>query len=260
MSQPFWAGDRDGGSANRGQAQVEALGYRNTVTFDADGRTTTVVDGSRRMLKAFDSAGNLTTLMSQKLVGGTWQTFAQSRYVYDAVGQAATVVHTDGTNPVQTVTSSHDALGRIASQTVDGLASTFVYNAVEDLASEQNAPNAPTTYSYDGSRNRVTKNAAGTLTTTVFDAAQRVASIVTGAMVTTFAYDPDGNMTGQNAAGSLITFLWGNDGRMRNVVYADGTTSTYVYNGDGDRRAYVEPGGSLTTVVALGDDVLEERS
>ena len=98
------------------------------------------------------------------------------------------------------------------------------------------------------------------MTSSTYDAAQRLTTTIAGAAVSTYTYDPDGNMTVENIAGQFTTFVWGDDERMKNTLYSGGAISTYVYDGDRRRRSYAEPGGSLTTVVYRGNDILEERS
>jgi YD repeat-containing protein len=235
-------------------------GATSTYQFDLGGRITTVQDVDQQILKVYDAAGRLTSLAVQESVPGGWQDVSQTLYGLDQLSQVTTIVHTDGTNPVQTIISTYDPVGELTQQVVDGLASTFAYNAVGRVSCEQHGTSQPTTYTYDASRNRTVKNAGGSVTTSAYDAAQHLVTSILGSAPSTYTHDLDGNITVENLAGAVTTFVWGDDETMRNVIYSTGAISTYTYDGDGRRRSYIEPGGTLTTIVYLGRDILEERS
>lgn len=235
-------------------------GATTTYQFDLDGRITTVQDVDQQILKVYDAARRLISLTVQESVSGIWQDVSQTLYGLDALSQATTIIHTNGTNPVQTIISTYDAIGELTQQVVDGLVSTFAYDPVGSVASEQHGTSQPTTYTHDPSHNRTVKNAGGAVTSNTYDAAQCLVTSILGSALATYTHDPDGNITVENLAGTVTTFAWGDDEAMHNIFYSTGAISTYTYDGDGRRRSYIEPGGTLTTIVYLGRDILEERS
>jgi YD repeat-containing protein len=79
-----------------------------------------------------------------------------------------------------------------------------------------------------------------------------------GAVLTTCTYDATGNLTIENAAGFLTSYVYDNENRLKTLQVGAAAPSTYTYNGDGLRRSAFESGGTLTTFIWDGSDYLAE--
>src|SRR5262245_28157251 len=94
----------------------------------------------------------------------------------------------------------------------------------------------------------------------VFDAANRIITLMQGTDLTTMLYDANGNPVEENLAGNRTTYQYDNENRLVGIRFPASAPSTYSYDGDGLRRTLQEAGGALTTVIWDGTDYLQERS
>jgi YD repeat-containing protein len=69
--------------------------------------------------------------------------------------------------------------------------------------------------------------------TFLYDAANRITTLLQGGTLTTFTFDNTGNQTEENAAGNRTTYGYDNENRLTSVVLPAGTRSTVSVQGGG---------------------------
>jgi YD repeat-containing protein len=90
----------------------------------------------------------------------------------------------------------------------------------------------------------------------VYDAANRIITMLQGVSMTTYTYDPCGNKTLENLSGSITSYSY--DGENRLLVRQDpsGTIITNTYQGSGLRRSTQDTGQAVSTMIWDGKDYL----
>jgi RHS repeat-associated protein len=225
----------------------DAMGNRASLTYpdgkvvnygyDALNRMTKVTDWSNLATTyAYDAAGNLT--------GQVNPNNTSAAYAYDDAGRLASLVNRSGTQPIsafsyvldrvgnrievasltegvqrygydrlyrltswtqpsrQIVRYVYDAVGnRTAVHAPSGI-TNYAYDAADQLLSA-----GPTTFTYDGNGNQLTKTTGGTTVTYGWDAVNRLLSVTGAATSTAYQYDGDGNRLGQTVAAGTYAYV-----------------------------------------------------
>ena len=161
-------------------------------SFDDAGREASIEyrTASEALLASFvstyDNAGNRLSV--------TEADGSVTSYSYDADDQLLSEERT-GTHPYF-ISYSYDALGNRTGKVENGVATTYVYAAVNRLMSEQTA----------------------------------------GSSLISYGYDVLGQCTGQTQDGATTLYSWNPLGQMVSVSAPDGSVEQYSYCGDGIRR------------------------
>jgi RHS repeat-associated protein len=237
------------GCAQRITKITDALNNITTVTFDADGRRTSIIDANQHetrfdydvrhhpvkttyadgttMLKAYDAVGRISSETDQ--AGKT------TRFTYDDVGNLSMV--TDALN--QTTTYGYDALNNLLAIT-DGLGRTmrFEYDALNRKIKRTLPLGMSELYTYDQVGNQVTKaDFRGKQTGYDYDSLNRLirktpdASL--GEPVVNYSYTPAGDRASMIDASGTTTYVY--DSRHRLVskqTPEGGLTHTYDATGN----------------------------
>jgi RHS repeat-associated protein len=176
--------------------------------------------------------------------GGVLASFS---YSYNADGLRTQVVEADGSTVTYTYDGAHrlvgeirtgtapysisytlDAEGNRLSQTVNGVTTTFSYNADDQLLSTSGGFNNSYTYNANG---------------------EQVSRVLNGVSYT-LSWDYDGQLVGISGNGSTVTFGYDALGR-RVSRTVNGTTCQLVH--DGDRIIVERQGGVVTAVYSYGN-------
>ena len=273
-------------------ATVDPLGDRTTYAYDALNRqvtvtnalsnvTTTVYDANNNQTVVVDADGNRTTMTYDPLNRETQMTDPLNHsgtYAYDLAGNQISATDRDG----NVINSSYDALNRLTTTiwiqggvTVNTLTYsydgdnnqltdsnnagtyTMVYNALNEMTSEQEPFGAVLTMTYDavGDRTQLQDSFGGT-TTDTYDALHRLGTIQFGGSSQT-PLRVDMTYTALNQLATMIRYsnlggtttvglsAYGYDagGRMTNLQQQNGSGSTlenYTYTYDHADRATAE--------------------
>ena len=199
----------------------------------------------------YDAASRATTLSSSY---GEVEAIA-----FDNVGRQTSLIQYSGANPVVTVIDAFDGAGRKTSRSLNGLLTSYVYDAGTRLTG-QNGTGVWATMSYDSVGNTTLKwNQGSNPMTMSYDAASRLVTQTLGAVVTTYVFDLNGNTTVERSGGVSTGFSFDKENRMKGVQHSDGSLSTSVYAGDGLRRLRQEPSDAMPhTIIWHGRDYLME--
>ena len=113
-------------------------------------------------------------------------------------------------------TYTYDWLGRVATETVNGVTTTFAYDAVGNLTSKT----------------------SGDLTTTYkINELDQVTEVKTNDNViqATYTYDLSGNRTTKYSYGATTTYTYDGQNNLTSIMGTQANTSTYTYDANGDR-------------------------
>jgi len=219
-------------------------------SYDPANRLSSVTDWLGRITNySYDPASNLTRTAYPN---GTTATFA-----YDAANRLTNIVNAlKNLLPVK-LGYTLDAVGNRTSFSVDGIATHYSYDALNELTAAQLGPiKSAWTYDAVGNRTIETLSPFARIVST-YDADNRLLT----AGKTTFAYDADGNeILKQPVLGPATAYAY--DAANRLIGAATGkTTSTFDYDGDGNRISQTVGAGTysyLNDVTTSLPVVLEE--
>jgi RHS repeat-associated protein len=253
----FYSYDAD----NRQSSVMYPDGNVLSYSYDGVGNRTQLQQSSGNTNYSYDANNNLTrivnpysettTLTYDELDREKLKTLANGvtiNHTYDTAGRKVLLEQRKSdTTALAIYTATYDAMGiRTSTQELDGSVNDYSYDNTYQLLNEtRSGTNAfSTTFTYDPTGNRLTQNAAGTLTTSTYDVANQLTTAVTSNNVTTFIYDANGNQTIENANGALTTYTWDAENRMAG---ADDGTSTefFTYAGNGQRRRKSTSSGDI---------------
>jgi len=91
-----------------------------------------------------------------------------------------------------------------------------------------------------------------------YDAADRLSTSIQGTTTTTFTFDGTGNRIGENNNGSLTTYMFDNENRLKTLTQSSNQVITNTCDGSGVRRTTQQQGGTVHTMVWDGSDYLGE--
>jgi RHS repeat-associated protein len=151
---------------------------------------------------SYDSLGDVLTETNQD---GVWN------YTYDADGQTIRAVFApNSSNPdklkSQNIQYAYDAAGNRISQTVNGVATAYVANNVNEYTSSTTS-GVITNYQYDNDGNLIGQNVGGSTTTYSYDQLDELIGVSGPDQTATYTYDPLGNRNGQTVNGVSTRFL-----------------------------------------------------
>jgi RHS repeat-associated protein len=206
-------------TAGRRASSVDQDGFTTNYVYDAAGRLAQLVDGTgARLVKyAYDDAGRVTRKDDGN---GTFAT-----YSYDPAGRLQTLVnHAPGGAVNSQFDYTYDDTGRIATETADGVTTTYGYDLTGELTSVVR-PGRTLAYTYDAAGNRTSVTDNGVTTTYTVNELNQV----TAAGATTYTYDADGNRLTTTDASGTTTYTW-ND--LDQLTGASSPTDTFAYTYD----------------------------
>ncbi len=243
------------------------LDYANGITVDYS------YDQLNRLTGIVQRQGGLTLASYAYTLGPTGNRLSVTeedsstvQWSYDDAYRLIAETRRDGSGILTSQTSySYDAVGNRLSQTANGLTTTYVYNALDQLMSAGTVQ-----YQYDGRGNLTRATAGSDITRYTYDAADRLTGIALpdGANIA-YAYDADGRRVSQTAATQVTNYLWDEASRYGDVVaetdgngallasYTLGGTellwqerggaiSTYLHDGQGSVRSLADASGNIT--------------
>ncbi len=266
---------------------IDPQGKTTAYTYDANGNmaSRTLSNGTTTTY-SYDALNRLTSQQTTT-AGGT--TLYQEQDTVDPAGLRTGARQTDASGVVTTITYGYDAAGRLDAErqvrgtatvlddsysfdnvgnrmTKDSLAgaTTYRYNARDELVSS-NGPDGAITYTYDSDGNQTGRTAGGVTTLYTYDSQNRLLTVgVQGSstLQASYLYDALGNrisvMDGQShITGVLfdtqtslaqVVHETSSDGTPTDYVYGidrisltrNGSTSDYLYDGHGNTAALID--------------------
>ena len=221
-----------------------------TMEYDALNRLTELTDTlGKTYTYTYDDNGNMTHAESSI---GTYVDAA-----YDNRGLATSTITSGRTTTENGIIGTDKKLyssaeytqnGGYTSSVTDstGLVANYDYNTLNGLlqsASTSDNPNAVTRYSYTALKqlskvfidqnNDGIRNSSESVVNYQYNNKSQLQSITANGLTYNFSYDAFGNMTSVGISGRtpLATYNYGtNNGKLKSVTYADGTTLTYEYD------------------------------
>ncbi|WP_339733653.1 RHS repeat domain-containing protein [uncultured Gimesia sp.] len=86
------------------------------------------------------------------------------------------------------------------------------------------------TFAYDAVGNRLVENNDSTITTSVYDAANRLETSEETAGITTYTYDKNGNQTSiEDPASDITTYTWTYENQLAEIESPNSDVVTYTY-------------------------------
>ena len=155
--------------------------------------------------------------------------------VYDAAGQILSVSNLEKTGDViSRFTYLYDPAGNRTSETrEDGAHKLWTYDSTSQLISEEIADDvgtSRTTYVYDLLGNRLVLNVDGELTTSTYDAANRLQTAEEINGITTYTFDANGNQRSvETPSGDITTYSWSYENQLIQIEEPDDVITTQVY-------------------------------
>jgi RHS repeat-associated protein len=223
----------------------DAAGNRTSLTYPNGKVLSYTYDGLNRLASATDWVGKTTTYSYDavnNLIQTKYPNQAGATLAYDAANRLTQVVNSALGLPILNIVYTLDKVGNRKSLSVDGIATTFAYDPLNELLSAQLGP-AKTTWTYDQVGNRLTQASPTGTTAYTYDADDRVLTAGTE----TFAHDPNGNRLSQTSHSGTVTYAY--DGANRLVsAKGPGSSSSFAYDGDGNRFAQTTNAGTYEYV------------
>jgi RHS repeat-associated protein len=211
--------------------------YRTSYEYDGRGRLTAQINGvGGRTTVGYDAADRVTTQTLPSGDAATW--------TYDPAGRMLTAADPLG----NTSRYQWDAASQLTKITLPrGGAYTYGYDPAGRLESETDPLNKVTSFAYDGEgRLTSTTYPSGRIVTAAYDQAGRQTELVAGSDRRTFGYDPAGRITSATAPGTpTLAFAYDNRGLLVRSTNGFGDT-TYGYD-TAQRPSTVTPPNAPTS-------------
>jgi RHS repeat-associated protein len=180
----------------------------------------------------YDSASNLTAI--------AYPNKAAMTFAYDAGNRLTNVTNAIPGLPPVVIGYMLDAVGNRTKETVNGVATAFGYDPLNELVSAQLGP-LVSTYTYDAVGNRVKQTSPVGPTTYSYDAGDRLLTVG----LTKFTYDNNGNQITKTSG--KLTWTYNYDAANRLVkALGYGTNSIFGYDGDGNRISQTNGPGTYS--------------
>ena len=240
-------------------------GVMTTYTYDNLNRLTYLetVNSSAQVIGSYaytlDATGNRTRV--QEYNGRTVD------YTYDSLYRLVAEDITDSINGSQSISYTYDAVGNRLSKTVDGVTTSYAYDANNRLLSSSDLSGG-SSYTYDNNGNQVGKQSPTEDISYGYDHENRLVSVDDGVSLVLYRYDADGIRTRKIVDGEVTNYLVdknrdyaqvleeidGTGSLLVSYVYGDdlisqergGTASFYHYDGIGSTRALTDDLGDAT--------------
>jgi len=184
--------------------------------------------------KAYDDAGNLTSVTNKNSTGTVLSSFS---YGYDTDNRRKTCTEASG----DVVTYGYDWGSRLTSESRTG-ANAYSLSYVLDGV---------------GNRTSQTKGTATTSFTLDSDDQLNSTSSTTGGFVNSYSYNANGEQTGRTLSGTAYVVAFDYDGRQTSITQGANVTS-YTYDGL-NRRLSRTSGGTTTGFLYDGGQILLEK-
>jgi len=227
--------------------------------YDAGNRLTGVTDWLGRMTGySYDAAGNLLGIAyppsleffplspsgdaTSNPLRIAYPNIPSIAFTYDAANRLTSVANSmQGALPV-VIAYTLDAVGNRTKKSVNGVATLFAYDALNELVSARvGPPNA--TWTYDAVGNRLTQTSPLGATTYTYDAGDRLLA----AGLAKFKYDNDGNQLTKTSGHLTWTYTYDAANRLIKAL-GYGMNSTFGYDGDGNRVSQTSGPGTYSYV------------
>jgi|CXWL01.1.fsa_nt_gi RHS repeat-associated protein len=180
-----------------------------------------------------------------ELANGTWEEIG-----YD-VRNRPTSINLKKPGPVNLRAQSYtyDDASNVLSHTVEGIATTYEYDNINQLTREykgtSGAPTWQIGYDYDANGNRWHRNVLGGVQETYNnDVGDKLTSVSWAGGSKSFTYDGAGRRKTENSGGPTTTYNWDFESRITSITKPGMTTNTMAYNGLDTRVSKVDSGGT----------------
>ena len=261
-------------------------------SYDPNSRVTAqLLANSVRVSNTYDNADRILLLAN---LGSGATTLSSFAYTYDPVGNRTQVAEVDGSvvtwsyDPTYQLTNerrsgtngyniayAYDAVGNRNLTINTGAATTYAYNAGNELSTSQTGAGT-TTYAFDGDGNLLTWIApSNQLTTSTWDGENRLAKVaLPSGLVNTFTYNADGQRVQKQDSTGTTNQVWDrrnvlletNAGNIIQVVYSleptrfgnlisqslGGAASFYLFDALGSTRQLTNGAGTVTDQYLYG--------
>jgi len=256
----------------------DPAGNRGSLTYP-DGKTMVYAyDRLNRLTSATDWLGKTTGYTydpAGNLVQTQYPNRAGTAFGYDPANRLTQVVNSVFGLPLLNIQYALDKVGNRTSVSVDGVATAYAYDPLNELLSAQLGP-LKTIWAYDPVGNRVKETSPLGTTAYAYDADDRL--LTAGASA--FSFDRNGNLVTKTSPGSAFNYAYDAANRLVRAT-GQGINSSFAYDGDGNRvsqstaagtYAYVndvnaalpvvltEAGPDGTITCAYGQGLIEEYS
>lgn len=212
----------------------------------ADRQTGLIYPGGKKVLRTFNSGGQITAIRDWVGRTNTFSYDQNSQPVntnlangvvgtssYDPAGQLKGIKYTNGTTVMADYTAGYDGAGQVNALGTGGAVAAPTVSYSYDQVNRLTNVNGTAAYGYDAADNPI-KVAGGI--TQAFNAANELVSS-TKAGNTTYKYDTRGNrISATPAVGSATTMAYDQANRLKSAA-GPGYSTTYRYNGDGTRAS-----------------------
>jgi RHS repeat-associated protein len=208
-------------------------------TYDDAGRLlTTTNEQSETTTNIYDSVGRLSKT--------TFSNGQVSVFGYDDRSRRISVAH-KVSNTGSTISSEsyiYDDAGNLTSKTVDGTLTTYGYDVVNQLTSE-NRTGYSASYTYDANGNRASKTLGGVTDIYTVDDADKLTSISqSGTTVKSYTYDAAGRTKTVVTSAGTTTLNYDFESRVTGISFPGGATNSFSYNGLDSRVGKVDSAGT----------------
>ncbi len=227
------------------KAQVDGAGRSTSYDYDPLGHLASLTDPLNRTMNfTNDAVGNL---LKKTDPGGTCTgtPVGCTTNSYDAANRITAITYSDGVTP--NVSYAYDDVNRRTSMTDGTGTTTSTHDAGGRLTSQTNGAGATVGYAYDTSSRMTSLTYPGNKTVArAFDAANRLTAVTDWLGKTNrFTYDPNSNLTSQlSANGVAEANTYDRTDQMTGVSINKSTAANFTYGRDGN--------GSLTSTTSTG--------
>lgn len=223
--------------------QVKGIQYGNGLignyTYDNLGRYSTIklANGGTTMMLLTYNYNKTGTVAS--VVGQVNQAALNETYSYDPL-QRLTNARVVSSGVSSILGYQYDNMGNMLSQTLNGIATTYTYNAQNNELTGSSTPGTSTSYSYDNNGNLLSKSVttSGTVNWSYsWDAANHLLKVTNSTGQVQYAYDGMGRMAVALESGSTTFFAY------------QGTNIIHKRLLNSDKYAYVYIAGLRVSVI-----------
>jgi RHS repeat-associated protein len=214
----------------------DAVGNRASLSYP-DGKSLNYsYDTANRLIQVKDWLGRATSYSydpASDLTKIQYPNGAAMGFNYDAANRLTQVLNTEKGIPPLSLVYSLDPVGNRTAISVNGIITSFAYDALNELVSAQLGALVPTrtTWTYDAVGNRLQQTSALGMTKYAYDAADRL--LTAGSR--SFTYDANGNRVSVTDSSIHQTQSLIYDAANRLTAATGPTNSSFSYDGDGNR-------------------------
>jgi len=210
----------------------DAVGNRNSLTYPDGKLVNYAYDAVNRLAGVTDWLGRTTSYSydaASNLLATAYPNKAAISFAYDAANRLTSVANSIRGVPAVVIAYTLDGVGNRTKESVDGVATAFGYDALNQLASVQLGP-LKGTWTYDAVGNRLKQTSPlGTVAYT-YDAGDRLLT----AGLAKYTYDNNGNQVAKTSGKLTWTYAYDAANRLVQAL-GYGMNSTFGYDGDGNR-------------------------